>query len=76
MRSVNRFLKMNDNNLFRHHVIEKLTEKYKMTGYKAGILVKNSSFNYMLKRDPEFVMHHSADYWAKKVYNESVPLVR
>lgn len=26
----------------------------------------------MLKRDPEFVMHHSADYWAKKVFDESV----
>lgn len=73
MKNVRRFLGMKPNNLFRHHVIETLINRYHLSAVNAGRLVKGSSFNLMLKKDPEFVMHYSANYWAKKVYDEAVP---
>ena len=71
MKNINRFLKMKPNNLFRHYIIETLVKNYQLEPVNAGKIVKKSSFNVMLKRDPEFTMHYSADYWAKKVFREA-----
>ncbi|MHB8156051.1 MAG: hypothetical protein ACYDEQ_01410 [Desulfocucumaceae bacterium] len=73
MRNVRRFLGMKPNSLFRHFVIEMLAKGYELNAVYASKLVRRSSFNIMLKKDPEFVMHYSADYWAKRVYDETVP---
>lgn len=75
MKNVRRLLTRNDNSLFRRHVIEQISTKYSLSPIKAGSLVKRSSFNVMLKRDPEFVMHHSASYWARKVHDETASLL-
>lgn len=64
-------LRMKPNNRFRKYVIEELITNYSIKPYTAGKLVKNSSFNLMLKNEPDFVMHNSSNYWAKKVLDES-----
>lgn len=69
MRKTN--LRMRPNNRLRRYVIEELVKGFSITPIIAGKLVKNSSFNLMLKKNPDFVMHSSSNYWAKKVVDEA-----
>jgi hypothetical protein len=54
----------------RYAVMLILTKQYNIPEEKAKEMVINSSFNEFLSKDPEFIGHRSATYWAKDILDE------
>lgn len=71
IRNISRdLLKMRPTERFRYYVADTLVNKYHMDVTRVKSMVRGSSFNMMLRKDPGFVMHYSPDYWAEKVHDE------
>lgn len=49
------------------YVAEEISEIYGLDLSKSKSIVENSWFPEILRKNPDYVQHYTADYWAKEI---------
>ena len=54
------------------YVAEEISENYGLDLSKSKSIVEKSWFSEILRENPDYVQHYTADYWAKEIMKDFV----
>lgn len=54
------------------YVAEEISETYRLDLSKSKAIVEKSWFPEILRKNPDYVQHYTADYWAKEIMKDFV----
>lgn len=52
------------------YVAEEISETYRLDLSKSKAIVEKSWFPEILRKNPDYVQHYTADYWAKEIMKD------